>query len=65
MPIIAHDNISERGKADARRHRKKQKDAVKKQLPSIIAEESIITGKKGKVVKVPIKQLRIPEFKHK
>ncbi len=65
MPIVAPEVITERGKADARRHREKQKNLIKKQLPKIIAEESIITGKKGKMVKIPIRGLQIPEFKHK
>lgn len=65
MPIVAPEIITERGKADARRHREKQKQAIKEQLPHIIAEESIITGKKGKVIKVTIKNLQVPEFKHR
>ncbi len=65
MPITAPEIITERGKRDAKRHRDKQRKAIKDQLPHIIAEESIITGKKGRIVKVPIKNLRIPEFTHK
>lgn len=63
MPIIIPDSIVERGKKDAKRHRDKQKEMIKKQLPGIIAEESIIIGKRGKVIKVPIKSLEIPHFK--
>jgi len=63
MPIIIPEHIKERGKNDARRHREKQKEIIKEQLPGIIAEESIITGKPGKIIKVPIKSLEIPYFK--
>ena len=64
MSIIISDSMVERGKKDAKRHRDKQKESIKKQLPSIISEEAIITGKRGKVIKIPIKSLSIPYFKH-
>lgn len=65
MPINIPDIVGERGKADARRHREKQRAAIKKRLPEIISEESIITQKgKGKTVKVPIKSIQIPIFRH-
>jgi hypothetical protein len=54
----------ERGKKDAKRHRDKQRERIKKQLQNIISEEAIITGKRGKVIKIPIKSLGIPYFKH-
>ncbi|OGD30630.1 hypothetical protein A2833_03445 [Candidatus Azambacteria bacterium RIFCSPHIGHO2_01_FULL_44_55] len=63
MPIFVPETISERGKADAKRHREKQREVIKKNLPEIIADESIITGKKGKIVKIPIKSIEIPYFK--
>lgn len=63
MPITIPEHIVERGNKDAKRHRDKQKEIIKKQLPGIISEESIITGKRGKVIKVPIKSLDIPHFK--
>ncbi|HXK40806.1 MAG TPA: DUF444 family protein [Candidatus Paceibacterota bacterium] len=65
MPIIASEPTAERGRKDARRHREKQRDAIKERLPEIIADESIITHKKGKVVKVPIRSIDIPHFKPK
>lgn len=65
MPIIVSNPITERGKKDARRHREKQKEVIREKLPEIIAEESIITKKKGKIVKVPIKMLDIPHFRPK
>lgn len=65
MPIIVSEPVNERGKKDARRHRDKQREAIKKQLPEIISHESIITQKKGKVVRIPIRFLNLPHFKPK
>ncbi len=63
MPITAPDIVSEQGKSDAKRHRDKQKEVIKENLPHIIANENIITGKRNKIVKIPIKSLEIPRFK--
>ncbi|MBI2038895.1 MAG: DUF444 family protein [Candidatus Niyogibacteria bacterium] len=63
MPIIRSDPVAQKGKKDAARHREKQKDAIRRQLPEIIARESIITSKKGKIVKVPIRIMDIPHFR--
>src|SRR3989338_3732067 len=65
MPITVPDVVAERGKADARRHRDKQREAIRKRLPEIISEEAIITRReKGKVVKIPIREIQIPIFRH-
>ncbi|MBI1957137.1 MAG: DUF444 family protein [Candidatus Niyogibacteria bacterium] len=63
MPIIRSDPVAPKGKKDAARHREKQKDAIRKQLPEIIARESIITSKKGKTVRIPIRIMDIPHFR--
>lgn len=64
MAIIVAQGLAEKGPRDARRHREKQKDVIKKQLPEIIAEEAIITSdRKGKKVKIPIRRLDIPHFR--
>lgn len=63
MPIIVPDLVETKGKKDARRHRDKQKELIKKYGPEIIAEESIITGTKDKIIKVPIKNLQNPRFR--
>ena len=55
--------VAERGKKDARRHREKQREAIRKQLPEIISEESIITRAKGKTIRVPIRSIDIPHFR--
>jgi uncharacterized protein len=65
MPIIRSEPWGERGKKDARRHREKHREAIKEKLPELIADESIITGRKGKIIKIPIKILDIPHFKPK
>jgi len=65
MTIIVKEPISKRGDKDARRHREKQKSDIIKRLPEIIAHESIITQKNGKIVKIPIKRLDLPHFKPK
>lgn len=65
MSIIRSEPWGERGKKDARRHREKHKEAIKEKLPELIADESIITGRKGKIIKIPIKILDIPHFKPK
>lgn len=63
MPIIVSEPINEKGKKDARRHREKQKEAIKERLPEIISNESIITQRKGKTVRIPIRSIDIPHFK--
>src|SRR3989338_7033450 len=63
MPIFVPEPIIQRGKLDAKRHREKQKEVIKRNLRDIISEESIITGKRDKVVKIPIKGIDIPSFR--
>ena len=63
MPITVPEPVAQRGKKDARRHREKQREAIRERLPEIISEESIITRARGKIVKVPIRSLEIPRFR--
>lgn len=50
---------------DVKRHHDKVKEAVRKKLPEIIAEENIITGdNKGKKIRVPVKSIEIPDLRH-
>ncbi|MDP3763985.1 MAG: DUF444 family protein [bacterium] len=63
MPIIVSEPSGERGRKDARRHREKHREAAKEKLPELIANESIITQKKGKTYKIPIKIMEIPHFR--
>lgn len=63
MPIIQTKPAEERGKKDARRHRDKQREAIKEKVREIIADETIITRKKGRTVKIPIRGIVIPDFR--
>lgn len=63
MPIVQTEPTSYKGTGDAKRHRDKQREALKKKLPEIISEEAIITKKKSGIVKVPIKMIDIPHFR--
>lgn len=63
MPIIHSSPTGKRGKKDARRHRDKQRKAIKEKIPDIISEENIITKRAGKVIRVPIRGINIPDFR--
>ncbi len=65
MPIIVSEPVTERGRKDARRHREKQKEAIINKLPEIIADESIITQRKNKIIKIPIRSIDLPRFRPK
>jgi len=66
MAIVNHPNwdLSERGKKDAERHQKKIDDTIRKNVKDVIAEESIITQKRGKKVRIPVKGLKDWRFIH-
>lgn len=53
-----------RGQRDSQRHQKKIKEAIKKNLHRIIAEESIITTDGKRTTKVPVRYLDSYHFKH-
>src|SRR5512146_2566910 len=57
-------SLHRKGPADQARHNEKVKEAIKGNLPSIIAEEAIITSDGKKVVKVPIRSLELPRFRY-
>src|SRR3989338_5586386 len=63
MPIVRSNPTGVRGPKDAKRHREKQKEVIRKKLPDIIAQEDIITDRKGRKVKVPIRGIIIPDFR--
>ena len=64
MSIVRQkESPAKRGQKDARRHREKQREAIKKKLPEIISQEDIITRKRDKIVRIPIKRLDIPDFR--
>lgn len=66
MAIIYHPNwdLSEKGKKDVERHHRKIDDAIRKSVKDVIAEESIITKKKGKKVRIPVRGLKDYRFIH-
>lgn len=65
MAVVQPDYSSApRGRADAARHREKVKEAIRRSLPDIISEESIITRKDSKLVKVPIRGIKSYHFIH-
>lgn len=65
MAVVQPDYQSApRGRTDAARHREKVKEAIRRNLPDIISEESIITRKEGQVVRVPIRGVRSYRFRH-
>lgn len=65
MPIIVSDEtIGRRGLKDARRHREKKKDELKKRIPDLIADEEIITrGRHGGKIRVRIRSLQNERFR--
>lgn len=66
MAIVQHDDwdLSEKGKKDAERHQKKIDETIRKNVRGVISEESIITRKKGKKVRIPVKGLKDYKFIH-
>lgn len=54
--------LSHRGMKDAARHREKIKESIQKNIAEIISDASIITRKKGQIVKVPIRGLKSYHF---
>ena len=66
MTIVNHDNweLSEKGRKDAQRHREKIDEQIRKNVRDVIGEESIISQKDGKKVRIPVKGLKDFHFKH-
>jgi sporulation protein YhbH len=54
--------LSQRGLKDAARHREKVRESIQKNIADIIADASIITRKKGQIVRVPIRGLKSYRF---
>ncbi len=66
MAIKKQDwGLSQRGLKDAARHRQKIRESIQKNIADIISDASIITRKKGQIVKVPIRGLKTYHFIHK
>lgn len=63
---LSHDDWSlhRKGLADQARHRQKVKEAIKRNLADIVAEQSIITSDGKRVVRVPIRTLEQYKFRY-
>lgn len=57
-------DLRQRGQRDSQRHQQKIKQAIRKNLHKIIAEESIITTDGKRTTKVPVRYLDSYYFKH-
>jgi len=56
-------SLHRKGPIDQARHNEKVKEAIKGNLPEIIAEEAVITSNGERIVKVPIRSLELPRFR--
>lgn len=66
MTIKKQDwELSQRGLKDAARHREKMRESIQENIADIISDASIITRKKGRVVRVPIRGLKSYRFIYK
>jgi uncharacterized sporulation protein YeaH/YhbH (DUF444 family) len=66
MSVLIPDyDLSQRGLADAVRHRDKIKEAIKRNLPDIISDEAIITRSGDQIVRVPVRGIKSYRFIHK
>ncbi len=66
MAVLIPDyDLSQRGLADAVRHRDKIKEAIKRNLPDIISDEAIITRSGDQIVRVPVRGIKSYRFIHR
>ncbi|MFO7171775.1 MAG: sporulation protein YhbH [Bacillota bacterium] len=56
-------SLHRKGPADSARHMEKVREAIKENLPEIIAEENIITSDGKRLIKVPIRSLEEYRFR--
>lgn len=64
MTIRRQEEFFKKGAKDVVRHRKKVREIIKENIHETIGEESIISRKKGSIVKVPVKGLKSYRFKY-
>lgn len=57
-------SLHRQGQMDQERHQEKVREAIKKHLPDIISDESIITSDGKRLVKVPIRSLNEYRFRY-
>src|SRR5215813_1904631 len=64
MSVQRNDwSLSRKGQIDQERHKERVRDAIKKNLGSIVSNESIILSDGKRVVKVPIRSLDEYKFR--
>ncbi|HBQ29223.1 stress response protein [Peptococcaceae bacterium SCADC1_2_3] len=56
-------SLHRKGELDRQRHQEKVKEAIKKNLPDLISEESIIMADGDKIIKIPIRSLEEYHFR--
>ena len=65
MSVSQHDwSLHRKGPLDQQRHKERIKEALKENLPGIVAEESIILSDGRRIVKVPIRSLQEYRFRY-
>jgi hypothetical protein len=66
MAIVQHDDwdLSDKGTKDAERHQEKIDDSIRKNMKDVISEESIITKKRGRKIRIPVRGLKDYRFVH-
>ena len=65
MSVSHHDwSLHRKGPMDQQRHKERIKEALKENLPGIVAEESIILSDGRRVIKVPIRSLEEYRFRY-
>lgn len=57
-------SLHRKGYQDQTRHQQKVREAIKKNLPDLITEESIVTSKDKQIIKVPIRSLDEFRFRY-
>ena len=57
-----HDGLSDRGRKDASRHRQKIDNIIRKNIRNVISEESIISKRDSRTIKIPVKGLKDYKF---
>jgi len=64
MTIVHHENwdLSNKGKKDIERHQQKIDNVIRKNIKNVIGEETIITKRHGKKIKIPIRGLEDYKF---
>ncbi|CAB1129037.1 conserved protein of unknown function [Candidatus Hydrogenisulfobacillus filiaventi] len=58
-------DLNRKGSIDQERHSRRLKEALVRQLPTIVGETPVITREGDGVVRVPVKVLDLPRFRHR